>query len=138
MDEQQPSEERRLADAWRETGERARELAGRFVTAFRSAWRETGAGEAEEEEAVHGLEQELQAISDRLDRALEQAREATKAEQASTARAAREAGDRSLVETRGAMLSGLRALNRAIEDMIAQLERRSDAPGTKEPPTDQH
>lgn len=127
--EDEEGRERGLAEAWREVAEQLRVLGMRLATAFRAAWQSESKTEAqaEEEQAVRDLGDDLRALADRLDRVIKRVAGETEEERAQAARVARDASERSLSEARVAAVQAMHALSRQLGTFAERLEQREGA-----------
>lgn len=123
-----------LSDSWKEVGEQLKELGSQLASTFRIAWSEEK--QSEQEETVRNLQNDLRAAADRLERVVKRVADETEEERSATAKATREASDRSLSEARVASISALKSLNNQLQHLLDRLERepeKSEQPASAAP-----
>ena len=110
-----------VSQDWREVGEEFKKLGTRLSTAIRAGWK------SEQEQQLHGLQDQLRAMADQVEGAIRSARQAaqspeTKAQTQRVVAAAKEAQATLVDEVRDTVAAGLRALNAQLRELADRLE----------------
>jgi uncharacterized coiled-coil protein SlyX len=121
---EQPASGSEFGDAWREVGEQVQQLGSKLAAALRESWAATTkADDAEHEETMRRLRDDLRAAADRVEHVLGEVKTETAAERARAYEATRKASAISLDEARALTASTLRKLNEQLDKLAERLEK---------------
>lgn len=131
----------RLAESWQEIGRQVSELFEKISAAFRVAWTEERHGSTAAQEEARGLQADLRAAADRIERVMKRVATETEEERAATLEATRGVSERTVSEARTAAISGLKSLNQQLDQLVKRLDQQPGertAPPTEPPPPPAH
>jgi hypothetical protein len=137
---EQTHSQARLAESWQEIGRQVSELFEKISAAFRVAWTEERHGSTAAQEEARGLQADLRAAADRVERVMKRVATETEQERGATLEATRGVSERTVSEARTAAISGLKSLNQQLDQLVKRLDQQPGertAPPTEPPPPSQ-